>query len=374
MGYNDVHDAQRLKELQALPLSRKIQITQTRIIEWYQYFDGKVYVSFSGGKDSTVLLNIARQIYPDIKAVFVNTGLEYPEVRKFALSFDNVEEIRPVWGLSGKKRGKRPDEIVTFRDTITFCGYPIITKEISQAIYQARAKPDGKQSERMHGLYYHGTGHDMWDFSKYLPVLDLPIKISDECCTVSKKRPNKKFQKESGLKAITGQMASESLRRKTAWIKNGCNAFDSSHPISNPMSFWTNQDVLYYIAKNNIKIASVYGRVILNQKTGRLECTECDRTGCIFCAFGAHREQKGNSRFKRLSNTHPKLYDYCIHGGGWQKNPDYKPELPVCYEGCVIGKPWNPKYLWMPTDKGLGMGKVFDMMNDIYGKDFITYE
>ena len=78
-----VHTAERLKELQALPLSRKIQITQTRIIEWYIHFGGNVCVSFSGGKDSTVLLHIARQIYPDIPAVFSNTGLEYPEIQRF---------------------------------------------------------------------------------------------------------------------------------------------------------------------------------------------------------------------------------------------------------------------------------------------------
>ena len=78
--------------MQSWPLERKIQVTQTRIIEWYQQFDGQVYVSFSGGKDSTVLLDIARRIYPDIEAVFINTGLEYPEVRQFALSKENVTE------------------------------------------------------------------------------------------------------------------------------------------------------------------------------------------------------------------------------------------------------------------------------------------
>ena len=72
-----------LKTMQAWSLERKIQVTQTRIIEWYQKFNGKVCVSFSGGKDSTVLLHIARQLYPDIEAVFVDTGLEYPEIRAF---------------------------------------------------------------------------------------------------------------------------------------------------------------------------------------------------------------------------------------------------------------------------------------------------
>lgn len=72
-----------LKILQALPLDIKIAKTQQRIREWVNRFgvDG-VYVSFSGGKDSTVLLHIVREICPDVEAVFVNTGLEYPEIQR----------------------------------------------------------------------------------------------------------------------------------------------------------------------------------------------------------------------------------------------------------------------------------------------------
>jgi 3'-phosphoadenosine 5'-phosphosulfate sulfotransferase (PAPS reductase)/FAD synthetase len=80
------HTKEDLKAMQAWPFARKIQVTQTRIIEWYQHFDGAVCVSFSGGKDSSVLLDLARRCYPDIEAVYVDTGLEFPEVRQFASS------------------------------------------------------------------------------------------------------------------------------------------------------------------------------------------------------------------------------------------------------------------------------------------------
>ena len=79
-----------LKEMQAWSLERKIQVTQTRILEWYMKNGGQVYVSFSGGKDSTILLDLARRIYPDIPAVFVDTGLEYPEIREFVKTIENV--------------------------------------------------------------------------------------------------------------------------------------------------------------------------------------------------------------------------------------------------------------------------------------------
>lgn len=120
---SDVHDAERLKELQSLPLNRKIQITQTRIIEWYQHYNGNVCISFSGGKDSTVLLHIARQIYPEIKAVFSNTGLEYPEIREFVSTFDNVDIVTPS---------------MNFGQVISEFGYPLIGKEVAEAIYYAR--------------------------------------------------------------------------------------------------------------------------------------------------------------------------------------------------------------------------------------------
>ena len=69
------YTSEDLKIMQAWSLDRKIQVTQTRIMEWYIKNNGNVYVSFSGGKDSTVLLDLARRIYPDIPAVFIDTGL-----------------------------------------------------------------------------------------------------------------------------------------------------------------------------------------------------------------------------------------------------------------------------------------------------------
>jgi len=66
--------------MQALPMIAKVRMSQQRIREWYDYFDGNVFISFSGGKDSTVLTHIVHEWYPDVPLVFCNTGLEYPEV------------------------------------------------------------------------------------------------------------------------------------------------------------------------------------------------------------------------------------------------------------------------------------------------------
>lgn len=155
--------------------------------------------------------------------------------------------------------------------------------------------------------------------------------MSEKCCDFTKKEPAHRYSRQSGKMAITAQMACESAMRETQWLKSGCNAFDNETPVSNPMSFWTEQDVLLYIKSRDIEICSVYGNVVYDcdepeqerfsdVTTLKLKTTGCSRTGCIFCAFGAHLE-KGETRFQQLARTHPKQYAFCIGGGGGRLRP-----------------------------------------------------
>ena len=91
----NVYTRQDLSVMQAWPLERKIRVTQAKILEWYHHYGGKIAVSFSGGKDSTVLLDLVRRAFPDVPAVFVDTGLEYPEIREFVKTVPNVTWLRP---------------------------------------------------------------------------------------------------------------------------------------------------------------------------------------------------------------------------------------------------------------------------------------
>lgn len=343
------HSKSDLIQMQSLSLRSKIMMTKRRIREWYEHWNGNVYVSFSGGKDSTVLLHIVREIYPDVEAVFVNTGLEYPEIQQFVKSFDNVTVIRPE---------------LRFDNVIKKYGYPVISKRISDCIHGARLGQKGRLN-LLNGLNHDGTSKkSKFTCEKYKPLLDVDFGISNYCCDVMKKKPMKKFHKESGKYPIIATMASESVNRETVWMSEGCNAYETKNPNSKPMSFWTEQDVLQYIKKNDIPIASVYGEIeyanepeqmrledfeIMGCGTDKLCTTGCDRTGCIFCAFGAHLE-KGESRFERLKRTHPRQYEYCIGGGEYDENG-----------------------IWKPNKQGLGMGHVFDTLNSIYGDDFIKY-
>lgn len=299
-----------LKTMQAWPLERKIRVSQLRIMEWYQHWGGKVYVSFSGGKDSTVLLDLARRVYPDIEAVFVDTGLEYPEVRKFALSKGNVKKLKPE---------------MRFDEVIEKYGYPVVSKEVSEAVEEARknilqGKSDTKRVRQLYGLEkIPGTDKPSpYNKTKWKFLLEAPFKISKKCCHVMKKQPMYDYERKTGKKPMIGTMAEESHLRKSHWIQSGCNAFEAKRPTSKPLSFWREQDILKYLKITGLDYCSVYGEIkeqaqeTMEFVERKLYTTGCDRTGCMFCMFGAHLEKEPN-RFQRMKITHPKQYDYCIN-------------------------------------------------------------
>lgn len=292
-----------LRTMQAWPLERKIQVTQTRIMEWYMKWEGKVYVSFSGGKDSTVLLDLARRCHPDIEAVFCDTGLEYPEIREFVKTKEGVTWLYPV----RYDRAKREWVRTNFKEVIEKYGYPIISKEQSSFIQEYR----DTKSEKLKSIRWNGSKYGMGKISeRWKPLIDAPFRIGDKCCDAMKKTPFKVYEKRTGGHPIIGTMADESHRRKTNWMLYGCNAFNKTHPSSQPMSFWTEQDVLNYLKVFNIPYASIYGD-IAEDKNGKLHTTGETRTGCMFCMFGCHLEKEPN-RFQRMKETHPKQYKYCI--------------------------------------------------------------
>lgn len=314
MEYN-THTLGNLKQLQALPLKQKVTLTKQRIREWYDHYDGQVYISFSGGKDSTVLVDIATKMgYTDIPLVFCDTGLEYPEIREFVKTYGD----RVVW--------LKPEK--TFKQIITDYGYPFISKETSDAVYYAKKyiKESSKNPNTKKYLYgyekltgsgrYSGKGQKKHKHSceKWQFLLNAPFTISGSCCKITKKSPSHKYERRTKRKAILGQLASESIMRTTNWVKYGCNGYNmKERQISNPLAFWTEQDVLQYIKDYNVDICSVYGEVVeeLDSKNNKIyKTTKCDRTGCIFCGFGCH--MKNDDRFVRLKETHPKLYDYIM--------------------------------------------------------------
>ena len=229
-----------LEMLQALPLDIKVAKSKLRIKEWIDFYgeDG-VYVSFSGGKDSTVLLDLVRQVNPNIRGVFVDTGLEYPELKEFVKTFDNIDTIRPS---------------MSFKQVIETYGYPITTKEQANYLHDIRSG-----SDKMRELRLSGDEKGRFKLSqRWEYLIDAPFDISAECCNVMKKRPIKDYEKRTSRVPFVGTLAEESSLRLQAYLNSGCNSFDSNRPKSTPLGFWTEQDILMYVKENKLKICSLF--------------------------------------------------------------------------------------------------------------------
>jgi 3'-phosphoadenosine 5'-phosphosulfate sulfotransferase (PAPS reductase)/FAD synthetase len=254
----DVKDRmEELKRLQDLPLDEKIAITEERIRCWYESFEGKVAVSFSGGKDSKVLLWIVRRLFPDVPAVFCNTGLEYPEVIKHVMSHENVTVMRPL---------------MPFHQVIEKYGYPLVSKKVARGISILRNPTDKNQN--VYRLYDEGInrfGEQVNGFkiaARWRFLIDAPFECSDKCCEIMKKEPMRRYTKQTGRKSFVGTMAADSKAREKVYLQHGCNGYDLKDPKSTPLGFWTEQDILQALVKYKLTYPSVYGQIRRNDGAG----------------------------------------------------------------------------------------------------------
>jgi 3'-phosphoadenosine 5'-phosphosulfate sulfotransferase (PAPS reductase)/FAD synthetase len=372
------HTIQELYQWQVLPLNIKVLMAAERVRNWVNEFgeDG-VYLSFSSGKDSTVLGHIIREVcgYKNIPFVFVDVPTQYPELKEFAQTFDNLVILKPKisftevcekYGfpmiskevsncVSGARKyvkyldsQKSNNTILTDRQTIPYACYMADLLGIDRRINKQNEKYKSLQMgvipsdseyrlRRLNGELTDSKGnYSQFNQEKYKFFLDAPFEISDLCCDIMKKKPAHDYEKETGRKPIIATMASESVMRTQKWLQDGCNAFNVTRPHSNPMSFWTEQDVLLYIKENNLPICSVYGEVvtdyeamgqcdnqmsfadfgIFDNERPLLKTTGCQRTGCVLCGFGCHLERE--SRFLKLKETHPKFHNllYILKNNG----------------------------------------------------------
>jgi len=286
-----------LQEKQNWTLDQKIYHFFEVVDTYYHTFNGEVYMSFSGGKDSTVMKYLFDKWLtmcglPKIKYVFNDTTNEHKEVLDFVKSFgDEITWLKPK---------------MTFAQTLLKYGYPLISKQQARFISRYR----GTKSEQMRQFYKYGTNKDgsqsafkisnKWHF-----VIEAPFKVTDKCCDILKKEPVRRFEKETGLKAIVGTMADESNQRKMQYIKDGnCNVFTKGKEQCKPLSIFTEKDIWDLIAKFNIEICPIYYDQIID---GELVTGE-KRTGCAYCSFGCHFEDPENNRFIRLAKREPKRY------------------------------------------------------------------
>jgi 3'-phosphoadenosine 5'-phosphosulfate sulfotransferase (PAPS reductase)/FAD synthetase len=276
---------QELKQRQKWTLNQKIDHTLGVLDQFFSYCGGidKTYIAFSGGKDSTVLLDIARMVFgQEVKGMFTNTGLEFPDIVKFVRMYDNVDITRPS---------------INHKKVIEQWGFPLVSKDVASLVHKARYSPhtvigrivQGSMPDR--GAYKH-TLSDIWKF-----LLNKTYNTSDKCCYELKKKPAHKYEKETGRFPIVGTMADESAMRAIHYRnRGGCNTFGKVAK-SLPISIWTERDIWDYIKMRNIPISEIYHK-------------GAKRTGCMFCGFGC--QFKNDNRFQLLIREEPKAYAHCM--------------------------------------------------------------
>lgn len=281
--------------------------------QFYLKTDGKVYLAFSGGKDSTLMVALCDWLcnkmgWSEFPLVFNNTTNEYQEILEFVKSYgDRVTWLRPK---------------MTFAQSLEKNGYPLVSKEQAQRISEARnTKSEYLRNLRLNGVvrtskstgkdYVSGKISEKW---KYLVYED--VEVTSKCCDILKKAPVAKFEKETGLHPIIGVTASESNLRKQQYVKaGGCNDFTGKRFKCKPLSLFTEEDVWALIGKLNIPICSIYfdkeidGQIVQGEK----------RTGCAYCAFGVHFEDPDNTKFHRLQKREPKRWASMMDKLGYRK-------------------------------------------------------
>jgi len=277
-----------------LPYEAKLSLSARRIRDWYEYHDGAVYVSFSGGLDSTVLVHMVWTVLKkQVPLVFVDTGLEYPQLKEFVSRFDDVEILRPE---------------MSFKNVIKEFGYPLVSKETASKIWKLR---HGNLSDKYRNYLLHGDERgsfgklaECWKF-----LIDAPFDTSEKCCHIMKRAPFRKYAKLTGRVPYIGITQDEGFRRQREYNRTGCNVYSAKEPKSQPLGFWRRQDILRYVVENNLEICSVYGDI--KEENGVYYNTGVNRTGCIFCAFGCHLEEEPN-RYQRLRESDIKRYEFVM--------------------------------------------------------------
>lgn len=342
------------------PVEEKIKHAIYTFLEYYIYFKGNVYLSFSGGKDSQTLAWIIDEIfkgkwelnvkvslieilnldskeaikdayqqiiiekkYGEVPFVFCDTGLEFPEIRKHVKSYGD----RVVW--------MKP--LMKFPEVIRNIGVAVVSKKIAEHVRRLKqylGNPNPK-NEATRNLYMTGIKKDGSKSKQYkLPekwkkLIYAPFKVSEKCCDIFKKEPWKRYGKETGRKGITATTVVESMQRRNSYLLTGCNTFDKGGELSRPLSIFTEKDVWLLSEQYGFKFCEVYYDRIFNVPDGNGGFFEVlvkaeQRTGCMFCLFGIHLEPKDKpNRFQRMAITHPKQYQFMINECGLGKVLDF---------------------------------------------------
>ena len=326
-----------------MDLETAVRNAMHRIEELYYDTGGKCYVSFSGGKDSTVLLALIKmceEIYTipenSIPAVFANTGIE------LGVTVDFVKWVKDNWYPNVQII--RPEK--SFDWVIKNKGKPIKSKVRSEFLHRYHS---GNRSECvMRNLVYGITRSGLVAQKTRLADKDMhmlhdnfPIMASPACCSYMKKKPFAKYSKENGVKGFmvgiregeggARSMNAKSRSMKTDDNKTPCTVITGGVIKKMPLIDWTNEIVDEFIKEHSVPLSTAYTEYGF------------DRTGCMGCPFAKNVA----FNLKYLYDYEPNRYKAAMH---WLKD---------VYIAQGVRLPFDEAYE-RERENGIGSGNLCD--------------
>jgi len=185
-------------------LTKRISETIENIKYIHNRFDGAVCVGWSGGKDSTVVLDLCVRLYGnDIPVVFCDTRIEFPETYEF------IEKMRKFYNLKNFH----------------------VTKPVRSFFEDLNARKGG-----------------LWSMAKWRP-----------CCNNLKKIPLLNWMEEHGIKiSISGTRKEESVKRRTYSLISEVSMGKRKILFGNPILDWSEEDVWNYHRRYNLPYNRIY--------------------------------------------------------------------------------------------------------------------
>jgi len=275
-------EREQLSLFDIITLQEKVRLAEELIKEAYERTGGKLFISFSGGKDSTILRHIALKLYPDMPVVYSNTTNELKEVLEYVKTFPDVITVTPK---------------MNFKKVLKIHGFPLVSKEVSQKANELK-KTNGKttRNTRMYGdKKGNGRLSTKWRF-----LAEQEFDVTHKCCKILKKDPLNKWAKENGLIPVIALMQDESMLRQQLALY-GKDDGKKVYPFLR--SEWTEEDIWNYAKLHGIRFAECYYDRIING----VFVPKRKRTGCEYCGFGITLETE--DRFERSKITNPKRHE-----------------------------------------------------------------
>lgn len=341
---------EQLKEMQNKSFDEKLQISIAKVLQIINITNGKIYVAYSGGKDSGVILHLVATVWKMTKYAneplivgLANTTCEYKGMLKHAREF--VKWIEDTVGIKIEYYQTSPN--IKLKEIFIEHGYPIASKGIARHVSDVRKQMkqhnilwddikdhldqtiENAEYLRNLGFSDGATGclcgiksdntkasSQMRISKRWLPLIYAPFEVSPHCCDELKKKPQKELAERISASAILGEMACESQNRKTAYKKTGC-VFEvgKNKYKGKPIGFWTEQDIYEYTRWKQLPLFNYYGEIIEDEK-GCLCTTGMDRTGCKICLFGCQFKNNGIHQLKELEPNVCKVIEKPISEGG----------------------------------------------------------